>query len=59
MDFVGDEDAIRYALEVAIREHESSGVLVPLDSLPAANVARVFLAELDRRGWIIRLERKP
>ena len=53
MDFVGDEDAVRYALKVAVREHEKKTreCGVPLDSLPDAGIARTFLAELNARGW--------
>ena len=61
MDFVGDEDATRYALELAFEEHmrvtEAAGV--PLDALPDAGVARVFMAELARRGWAIKKAELP
>lgn len=53
MDFVGDEDATRYALEVALREHdrETHGAGIPRDALPSANAARAFVTELRARGW--------
>jgi len=53
MDFVGNEDATRYALEVSLREHdrETAAAGVVRDSLPSAHIARVFLAELKARGW--------
>lgn len=53
MDFVGDEDATRYALQVALRGHDSEArpAGVPPDALPSAKIARLFLAELSARGW--------
>jgi len=53
MDFIGDEDAVRYALEVAFRKHDEDTRLagVAQDSLPSADVARVFARELAERGW--------
>jgi len=53
MDFVGDEDATRSALQVALREHdwETRAAGVPRDALPSANVARMFVTELRARGW--------
>jgi hypothetical protein len=53
MDFVGDEDATRYALEVALREHdrETQADGVVRESLPSARIARVFFGELNARGW--------
>ena len=58
MDFVGDEDATRYALEIALREHdrETQTAGVARESLPSANVARLFLAELSERGWKVAKE---
>ena len=58
MDFIGDEDATRHALDVAFREHErkTREGYVPLNSLPAADIARVFIDELSTRGW--KLEKK-
>ena len=55
MDFVGDEDSTRYALQVAFQEHDrrTRECGVAQDSLPDAGVARVFLEELKRRGWVL------
>jgi hypothetical protein len=55
MDFVGDEDATRYALEKAFAQHmeDTYAARVPYRSLPSAGIARVFLEELTARGWTI------
>jgi NADPH-dependent 2,4-dienoyl-CoA reductase/sulfur reductase-like enzyme len=47
MDFVGDEDAVRYALQHILYELEPHGI----GSLPSAAVAREFMKELEARGW--------
>lgn len=56
MDFVGDEDATRYALEIALREHAHETLVANalFHSLPSAGVARVFIRELAERGWRLR-----
>ena len=56
MDFIGDEDAVRYALEVAFQAHfdEARAAGVDKFSLPSSNIARVFVRELAERGWEIR-----
>lgn len=61
MDFIGDEDATRYALERAFEEQrtETRAACVPDDALPSANIARAFAAELGARGWEIRKSTDP
>jgi len=55
MDFVGDEDSTRYALEVAFQAHFDEARAAGADkfSLPSTNIARVFLEELKKRGWAL------
>lgn len=61
MDFVGDEDATRYALEVAFREHdlETRRAGVAQAALPSSRIARVFLRELAARGWKLKTDQCP
>lgn len=54
MDLVGNEDAVRYALERAMRVHTKEGGSP--DWLPSSNVAREFLKELEERGWALEKE---
>lgn len=61
MDFIGNEDATRYALEVAFRAHfdEARAAGVDKFSLPSAAIARLFLQDLEARGWKLRKVSRP